>query len=79
MAKRKGGDSGVVARSSGWVPARAIFANCTVVGCGLGYTAKTVETAGFHCICGAQMTWNNLNSDERPAWTSDHSACEEKS
>lgn len=55
---------------SSFIPQRPFFANCAVIGCRRGYTAMTRETAGHHCICGAKIAWNNMQSRERPTFTS---------
>ena len=53
-----------------FVPARPYFANCVKVGCGLGYTAKKKDQAGFHCMCGAVMTWNDPANKKEPTFVS---------
>ena len=53
-----------------FVPARPFFANCMKISCGRGYTAKNLETAGHHCICGAKMTWNEPDNKTRPTFLS---------
>ena len=52
------------------IPRVRFYANCTDRRCRRGYTARTMATAGHHCICGAKITWNDCDSKDRPSFRS---------